>query len=486
MHNRIARLPLLIFALSACIVSSRVSSARAATAEDFGYGTMTVNGTPAMGTIPLLVALFDLSTNGGMRRPLIQNASNVFHQLVFNFFSIPSVNGYFLENSYGSFSWQRAGVIGPVSLDANETATLDSRQALDPDGVTRTGLDSRAGIAYLVERIAAKTGYNFAQWDDSRDGFVDQQELSLMVIGNNGQTSGANRQIGSGGQLIAGQNVTVRGRVASLDHRASFMTFVHELSHSMGTIDLYGNNCWSSGLSLMTCTIYAATDDRRTFHLDPWHKMRLGWLRPRIFTLAGGGIATLAASHIESQNTPVILYDPGRGTSEYLMVEFRNNQVEAGHHDINLTDSSSPTPFTGAASGMAVWHIAPGAPQVYHEGATTLVAGGSALWNQITPVLRWRDGTATITRLNPLGTISEGRELVFEWLTASETWVDFQYGGFFEFGTFENPFDTVIEGHNAAARGGRVRIKSGSTTERPTLTKPLTLEAFGGPVRIGP
>ena len=95
-------------------------SATAATAEEFGYGNLTVNGSPVTGRIPLLVAAFQLSTNGSMRQPLIANATGVFDQLFFNFFIVPSVNGYFLENSYGKFSWERAGVIGPALFDARQ------------------------------------------------------------------------------------------------------------------------------------------------------------------------------------------------------------------------------------------------------------------------------------------------------------------------------------------------------------------------------
>lgn len=465
------------------------TKACAATAEDFGFGNLTVNGNAVAGRIPLLIAVFELSTNGNGRQSLIANATTQFDTLFFNFFAVPSVNGYFLENSYGTFSWERAAVIGPVTLDANETATLDAQNSIDnpAENVRRFGLDCGAGTAYLLGRIAAKTGYNFAQWDANGDGSIQQQELSIVVVGNNGQRSAANRPIGAAGAglAISGQNVTMRGRIASVDHRASFMSICHELSHSLGTEDLYQNNCRSAGLTLMSCTIFGVDDDRRTFHLDPWHKLRLGWLRPRIFSLRTGGIATVAASQIPSLNTPVILYDPLRGMSEYFMVEFRNNQVAGAHHDINLTDPGNPAPFTGAATGLALWHIAAGNPPAYHEGAPNLALGNSTLWNaQMTPFLRWADVSATATKVNPISINSDGSELIFEWITGGDTWVDFFYFGF-ENGTFQNPFNTLAEGVNAASHGGTLQIKSGATAERPTITKRLTLQAVGGPITIG-
>ena len=96
------------------------------------------------------------------------------------------------------------------------------------------------------------------------------------------------------------------GRVASIDHHASFLTFCHELSHSLGTIDLYNTGCWNSGLTLMSCSLYPDNDDRRTFHLDPWHKIKFGWETPRIFPLGSGGVATVSVPQYDSPNTPVI------------------------------------------------------------------------------------------------------------------------------------------------------------------------------------
>jgi M6 family metalloprotease-like protein len=479
----------IVIRVAAAVLLATLSSARgiAATAEDFGFGNLTVNGTPVAGRIPLLIAIFELSTNGGPRQSLIANAPAVFDPLFFNFFALPSINGYFLENSYGTFSWERAGIIGPVIFDANETSIIDAHRSNDGDGVIRTGLDSGAGIAYALGQIAAKTGYDFAQWDANGDGTIQQEELSIVIIGNNGQRSAANRPIGAAGAGLAipGQNVTVRGKVASVDHRASFMSIAHELSHSLGTVDLYANNCRSSGLSLMSCTIFAADDDRRSYHLDPWHKMRFGWLRPRIFSLTAGGVATAAASQINSPNTPVILYDPARGTSEYFMVEYRNNQIAGADHDIHICDSSGPTPITGATNGMAVWHVAAGNPPAYHEGAPALALGNSTLWiGQMTPVLSWSDGSPTPMRLNPIAIVSDGRELLFEWIAVSETWVDFAYVGF-ENGSFFNPFNTIAEGANAASHGGILKIRSGATAEQVNLSKRLTLEAVGGPVTIG-
>ena len=98
------------------------------------------------------------------------------------------MSGYYLENSAAAFSWQRAAVLGPVKLDATESATLLCKTSDDDgDGKQETGLDAAAGFSYLLGIVAQKTGYNFAQWDSNGDGLITQDELSVVVIGNNSQ-----------------------------------------------------------------------------------------------------------------------------------------------------------------------------------------------------------------------------------------------------------------------------------------------------------
>lgn len=449
----------------------------AVTAENFGFGNLPAG----IGNKPLLLITWQLPSFTGLAHP-----NGYYDKLVFDFLTIPSVNGYFLENSRGRFLWTRAGVLGPVLLNLEEWDTLVGKQSIDypSEGITRYGADCGAGIGYLMELFAKKTGYNFAQWDSNGDHRVDNSELYIMIIGNNDVTRGGNRPIGAAfsGQAIPGQNVSLVGKVASLDHQTSFSTFAHEASHSLGTEDLYGADCISNELTLMSCTIYDnLPDDQHTFHLDPWHKMRLGWVRPRIFALGSGGVATVTAAQFQSENTPVILYDPARGTTEYFIVEFRNTNPAGGGggYDADIGWSSNPQ-----ASGLALWHVAPGNdPPVFHAGAPNLTKT-TTLWNQSTPPLLWNDGTEIPTTINPIRITPDGREMVFEWITSSDTWVDFHYGGS-EQGTFAQPFNTLTEGVNAASHGGTVKLKPGERLETLTISKRLNLEAIGGAVTIG-
>jgi hypothetical protein len=65
-------------------------------------------------------------------------------------------------------------------------------------------------------------------------------------------------------------------------------------------------------------------------------------------------------------------------------------------------------------------------------------------------------------------------------------WVDFNYGGFFQFGTYFLPYNTLAQGLNGVAVGGTIKIKTaGTTAETMTISKPMTIVAVGGPATIG-
>ncbi|MHC4478516.1 MAG: clostripain-related cysteine peptidase [Planctomycetota bacterium] len=63
-------------------------------------------------------------------------------------------------------------------------------------------------------------------------------------------------------------------------------------------------------------------------------------------------------------------------------------------------------------------------------------------------------------------------------------WVEFSYVGT-ENGSFDQPYNTLAEAVTAATGGETICIKSGSTSEIITITKPVTLRACGGTVIIG-
>jgi hypothetical protein len=75
--------------------------------------------------------------------------------------------------------------------------------------------------------------------------------------------------------------------------------------------------------------------------------------------------------------------------------------------------------------------------------------------------------------------------------TPSWTWVDFNYGGLFQFGTFDFPYPTLPQGVSAVSSGGTIAINAnsqpstGHVTVPYTISKPMNIISVNGPSTIG-
>jgi hypothetical protein len=78
-----------------------------------------------------------------------------------------------------------------------------------------------------------------------------------------------------------------------------------------------------------------------------------------------------------------------------------------------------------------------------------------------------------------------GSTMTFDFRVVDITWVDFEYTGMFELGTFDLPFDTLSEGVTATASGDDLFIKAGTMYDTITLDKPMTIDNWGGDVFLG-
>lgn len=70
------------------------------------------------------------------------------------------------------------------------------------------------------------------------------------------------------------------------------------------------------------------------------------------------------------------------------------------------------------------------------------------------------------------------------YVSGLRTWVHFAYGGV-ENGSFAQPYNTVPEGVSAVSSSTNLIFKTGTSNFTGTVTKPMTMQAFGGPVTIG-
>lgn len=173
----------------------------------------------------------------------------------------------------------------------------------------------------------------------------------------------------------------------------------------------------------MCATVFASEDDKATFHLDPWHKIAMGWVKPVIYpirSLIPGSSASLRVPQ-GSVYKPIIFYDPVRGFNEFFIAEFRNRQANGGPYDTNL-----------ANNGIAIWYVQTDANHWvldiaglsggndranFHLGASGQTRGGNRLWNSgnTSVIPRWLDGTenALEVKVDPFITTAGASDI--EW-----------------------------------------------------------------------
>jgi M6 family metalloprotease-like protein len=248
----------------------------------------------------------------------------------------PTLVDFYRDQSAGTFTWRRAGFVGPLPIPA------DSLTGKGPGDIARIALTAAAGHV------------DFRAFDTNHDGTIAYEELAVLVMSNvpNGQSN----HFRGGGFRIPGQNVTFAGGDGVVGEGVDLATVAHELFHTLGGIDLYGpwGGCYDMNRSV---TVMAGTnhmpDNEWITNLDPWHKMLVGWIEPRLVAVGPPGRAQLAAQHLPLgaepvRKRPLLLYDPAKGKSEFLLLEYRT--------PYRLGYDQGP-----ATSGLVVWHVAYGA-----------------------------------------------------------------------------------------------------------------------------
>lgn len=272
---------------------------------------------------------------------------------------------------------------------------------------------------------------------------------------------------------------------------------IHETGHLLGLPDLYdyypsvGPPGGVGGMDMM----HANWGDHNCFS-----KFMLGWLVP---TFVSGASQTIALGPSGTNADAVFVMPtltPGTLFGEFFMAQYR--QRGAGNDPPNFP-----------ADGLVIWHVdatldGSGWDFLYNNSNTShklvrlMEADGI---EEIETGSGWVDGgdfylppqmfgpsTAPssagyaspytgvqVDQLSQPGVTMSAR------VTATAySWVDFLYVGGGD-GSFEHPFNSVQAGVVAAPSRGVLMIRSGTTPETITISKPLTIGAWGGMVTIG-
>jgi hypothetical protein len=333
--------------LAACSICG-VSQAQALDRGMFGWRAEEV-----VGTRPLLVIW--LHEPDGTPSAELAKYQRYYHDEVFGETPGPaaardgalrferSFFGYFREVSRGKFSFTSAGVVGPLA------ASVRKRPA---EEIARLALEAAAG----------EGRFDFRRFDAHHDGRITSTDLSVLVIANLSASAGQRPDLSSEPQSvpIEGQNVAFAGPIAVVGENDGFGTVALALLRMIApdVQPIWGppHRCFvlNTGLSLL-----GGEFSERIVHLDPWHKMLLGWTEPRIFTTDAPGEAKLIAQHITDEidpkrrapaawsdwRRPVLIYDPVQGPSEFFLLEYRTRSRLGFDQD-------------QGTSGLVIWQVA--------------------------------------------------------------------------------------------------------------------------------
>jgi M6 family metalloprotease-like protein len=190
-------------------------------------------------------------------------------------------------------------------------------------------------------QMAADSGFDFARYDSNGNGQLDGTELVVVTVRPQllsgwGDRGFAQRWSDGGPQGLStvevieiffdppptGAMVSQIGLVA------------HEIMHNAArATDMYGAPMPSGRFSLMD-------DHNGATHLDPLHRIKLGWSNPKLVPLRPGFFFLRQAA---TTGEAAVLYDPARGDREYFVIE---NRWKGSSFDGGLS-----------SEGLVVWHI---------------------------------------------------------------------------------------------------------------------------------
>ncbi len=298
-------------------------------ADAAGFGP-TAGNPPAPRERSLLIVRSDEGCNGTFSDTGFARTPAAIADVFFG--SGRSVRGFYLENSSGRFRWTNAGMPGVcvTQMSAN--------------------LTEGPAITTALQNLAV----DLRAYDRNHDGEIWNDELTILVMHDNGGIGGQRRAVGSGLAVpdscvitAAGNKLCGSGVIA--DDGVNLATLVHELGHTLGAIDLYGE--WPGAPLHGTTTIMGGTIgagmSTATRHFDPWHKMQLGWLRPDLVDItaapSGEKLLYCAQDPRAEVDGSILFWNGNRGPNAFFLLESRCR----GSYDDDLGD----------AGGLALWAI---------------------------------------------------------------------------------------------------------------------------------
>ena len=268
--------------------------------------------------------------------------------------NVNSVRQFFKESSLGRFSFQVVQFLPPpgagkpdwypAKRPANHYWGPDDPNDLNGDGFIHGHVEKWAEAVW-----AASADFNFNAYDTSGSGKLDPNELLLCMCIPQNSAAGFQRTP-SGREFPAVSALKSDGVNTGVEIPTILEIYLggphtglicHELSHLLaGAGDLYHG--WPPESQYVPFNIgpFSLMATGMPGNLDPFHRLKFGWLRHRLVMRSGHYALRAAVTHGEA----LVLMDKRHSTKEYFLLE--NRWKAPNTCDANLPDA-----------GLAVWHI---------------------------------------------------------------------------------------------------------------------------------
>lgn len=254
------------------------------------------------------------------------------------------LESYFNRNSRDiRFRINHAGTLR--ATDSRTLACAHRWSSCPGDGMIFT----TATVEHL-ESLPTEQVRDYARFDRNRNGEITPDELFILKVEGLPDRGPDNPFDDNGGlkrtlprcATLQGTRVRVCGDFLPIGDETNFITVAHEFAHLFGALDLYDTG--NSRYTLMGATW---VQDEFFVNLDPWHKMRMGLVAPRIVPIPASRSARqeVRLTHPGNYNDyePVLFYDPARA-NEFFLMEFRRQRASTFDADVMGT-------------GLVIWHV---------------------------------------------------------------------------------------------------------------------------------
>ena len=283
---------------------------------------------------------------------IIKNNDAYYSHLFFGDYG-GTVRQYYRQVSDGKLDYMPAEETAGVSNDGIVRIRLPFAHPNEYlDNVTAGCLSYRAQdmiVEGLLTNDLFDSSVNFSTFDTNSDNAIPldkiyntaDDELNIVFVLASGEVLPKTRAFCSMPYNAQLDNTTITGMFTFLNDTSSLGTICHEIAHLRGASDLYN----MKGTNIIDETIMF--NSNVSSYLDPYHKIKLGFVSPTI--VESSGTYTVNSADPNNPGQYNVLKIPIRadyGKQEYFLVE--NRQFNGFDEALKLGR---------LYGGIAVWHI---------------------------------------------------------------------------------------------------------------------------------